>query len=88
MSTNQYEDYVRLYTSSTSDSFRYEPPLEDGPKVEILKYREPKMEEAELKIDFEAIKEELTGELKTIAKEQEEDKEKHLPVFNPEDLDL
>ncbi len=35
-------------------------------------------------VDSESIKKEL----KTIAKEQDEDKEKYLPKFNPEDIDI
>jgi hypothetical protein len=30
----------------------------------------------------------ILKELRTIAKEEEEDKEKYLPLFNPEDLDI
>ena len=30
----------------------------------------------------------ILKELRQIAKEEEEDKEKHLPIFNPEDLDI
>ncbi len=33
-------------------------------------------------------KKEIVKELHKIVKEQEEDKEKHLPLFNPKDLDL
>ncbi len=33
-------------------------------------------------------REEITEELKKIAKEMEEDKEKHLPIFDPKDLDI
>lgn len=33
-------------------------------------------------------KKDITVELKKIAEEQEEDKEKHLPIFDIKDLDL
>ena len=39
-------------------------------------------------LKIEEDKEDIKTELKKIAKEQEEDKEKHLPIFNPKDLDI
>jgi len=39
-------------------------------------------------LKIEEDKEKIKAELKKIAKEQEEDKEKHLPIFNPKDLDI
>ncbi len=41
-----------------------------------------------IKIFKENTKKSILEELHTIVKEEEEDKEKHLPIFNPEDLDI
>jgi len=38
--------------------------------------------------NIKKTKKDITKELHKIAEEQEEDKEKHLPLFNPKDLDL
>lgn len=37
---------------------------------------------------FKSSKKSILEELHIIVKEKEEDKEKYLPIFNPEDLDL
>jgi len=39
-------------------------------------------------LKIENDKQDIKAELKKIAKEQEEDKEKHLPKFDPKDLDI
>jgi len=78
--SNDYSTYYGNTSSSYANTRGY---WYDN-KVIKVRARDEAGPQPELKIDFEAIK----SELQNIAKEQEEDKEKHLPKFDPEDLDI